>query len=1199
MGKGLVRLTTIFGALMLAVACSDEAPPAGGGTDGSTADATAMGTDALPTGIDGGNDGGPNTGDGGPGDTGMTGPRDTGMPANPNNPNNPMLDSDCDGLSDAYEFSTIYANGMKTSPSNSDSDGDGLTDGQEVGVTGPVAGSGCASVLADADPASRTLPVVLDTDGDGIADGLEDANHNGRVDAGESNPNATDSDGDGIPDAIEDANLNGLRDGGELDPSRRDTDGDGIGDGIEDTNKNGVVDPGETNPLSLDTDGDTLMDGDEDTNHDGIRQSYEVDPRTPDTDCDGLSDGEELMLGTSPLVADTDRDGIPDGVELGRTMPLPGTNCPGFVADADPTTMTNPTSADTDGDGVPDGVEDANQDGAVAVGTELDPNNADTDGDTFSDGDELLIGSNPLDPNSPDTMTGSGIQQICSNANLQPINFNDGGMADWTVAVPPAVMYQQLTVNGTDVFAASLDNAATGLAGIVVQMPLIGGAGATSAAQDTAFSQRLGSAAMNHGLNLTVRQSARNIQSHDGFETAASAVYGVSGPSENPASVRNKLVQMITGLGAADFTGLVTTTGNNGTQWVVMYQLLVRPADNRLLIVAGVLARGVFEDAADNTSLSLSDLTGGTALALKDAARDKGCDPFQAQGDAVADFIWMADISASTDDDRGRIVQAAEQVFDSLANNGVDFRMGVVPHTQSRQHTANPGALRGGGFTRDRQTFRQHLENTSGEDGCEYGLSAVDATIARSLPRTAIGAPENPTRLRGEATLAVVYVSDEHAQTVEQLGVCDNLPAQNNCPTGIDDVWNSGVNVCNVGLSAAQQGCVDQLVQPYINALNAENGIAFGQVFAATPIRACNSGHLRCQGSAQDRNEPGRGYIEVINGTGGLFYSPCDANPGAGPLMAIVDAVTGAASQFQLSGAPIASTLKVGISDMGGMGMVRIVPRDKQDGFDYDPASNSIFFRGNTHRPNQSDRVTISYRVWNPPEDPCGPCAANQVCDPQLGVCTCDSAICNACGPNQACDADCNCACTVDCNGNCGVGEVCNQNTCMCECAANCGGACPSGTTCNQNSCACECDTDCGGACAGTLLECNQQACNCQCPTDCGGACVGANSLCNASTCACDCGPACNDMCSGNSICNPANNCQCECPTDCGGCPDGTMCNAGTCECQCPMGCNDQCVNNQVCDPQTDCTCICPSDCGGCAPNETCNPIDCQCVPVV
>lgn len=50
-----------------------------------------------------------------------------------------------------------------------------------------------------------TNPTVIDSDGDKRPDGLEDANQNGVLDPGESDPTKKDTDGDGIDDLIESA----------------------------------------------------------------------------------------------------------------------------------------------------------------------------------------------------------------------------------------------------------------------------------------------------------------------------------------------------------------------------------------------------------------------------------------------------------------------------------------------------------------------------------------------------------------------------------------------------------------------------------------------------------------------------------------------------------------------------------------------------------------------------------------------------------------------------------------------------------------------------------------------------------------------------------------------------------------------------------------------------------------------------------
>ncbi len=109
-------------------------------------------------------------------------------------------DSDDDGIPDGIEDANH--NGVvdegETDPCNADTDGDGIQDGTELGITEPVAdpdgegpllGTDTAVFIPDADPNTTTYPLNADSDGDGAWDGAEDANHNGMVDSGETDPN--------------------------------------------------------------------------------------------------------------------------------------------------------------------------------------------------------------------------------------------------------------------------------------------------------------------------------------------------------------------------------------------------------------------------------------------------------------------------------------------------------------------------------------------------------------------------------------------------------------------------------------------------------------------------------------------------------------------------------------------------------------------------------------------------------------------------------------------------------------------------------------------------------------------------------------------------------------------------------------------------------------------------------------------------
>ncbi|WP_306466064.1 adventurous gliding motility protein AgmC [Corallococcus exiguus] len=282
------------------------------------------------------------------------------------------VDSDNDGLTDAEEIL------VGTDPNNPDTDGDGIPDGIEVKVGG-------------------TDPLDSDSDDDGILDGNEDKDHDGIVDADETDPNNPDTDGDGLTDGVE----LGLTEpqGDDTDPSKFVAD----------------KDPStKTNPLDDDSDDDGLTDGNEDANHDGKVDPTETDPNKSDTDGDGLTDGLELGL-TQPQGADTDPTK--------------------FVADQDPDTKTNPLDPDTDKGGVLDGVEDRNHNGRVDV-QESDPLNPaddqDADGDGVDNATELELGMDPFDADSDDDGVPDGIDGITDTDGdglidaLDPDSDNDG-----------------------------------------------------------------------------------------------------------------------------------------------------------------------------------------------------------------------------------------------------------------------------------------------------------------------------------------------------------------------------------------------------------------------------------------------------------------------------------------------------------------------------------------------------------------------------------------------------------------------------------------------------------------------------------------------------------------------------------------------------------------------------------------------------
>ena len=271
-------------------------------------------------------------------------------------------DSDGDGISDENE--SRYG----TDPKNSDSDNDGLNDGDEVNIyhSNPLNPDSDGDCLLDSYEVLNYETNVsnVDTDGDGVNDGVEIYTYGLEenrtcIDSpetleGGANPRpAQDNipgDGSDVIDALDPNNYKGV-----------DSDGDGLSDAEEEHY-------GTDSTLS-DSDGDGLSDFDE------IRL-FNTNATNPDTDNDGLKDGDEIKIyETNASNPDTDNDGLKDGDEIIKYD-------------------TNATNPDTDGDCLLDGFEVLNY--------ETNATKIDTDGDRVNDGIEIYGNSDCVD--TPETL---------------------------------------------------------------------------------------------------------------------------------------------------------------------------------------------------------------------------------------------------------------------------------------------------------------------------------------------------------------------------------------------------------------------------------------------------------------------------------------------------------------------------------------------------------------------------------------------------------------------------------------------------------------------------------------------------------------------------------------------------------------------------------------------------------------------------
>ena len=164
---------------------------------------------------------------------------------------------------------------------------------ETVSPCDPVQGIGpgaCATLTAEVDGITSTNPQDSDSDNDGLNDSYEALTLL-------TDPTSSDTDGDGIPDGVEISSAYG-NPAQSSDPRNNNTDGDAFDDGDEDANGNGILDPGETDPTRREDSGDEDNDGIQNWEENLTCTEWDV----ADTDFGGINDGDERNVshGTDP-----------------------------------------------------------------------------------------------------------------------------------------------------------------------------------------------------------------------------------------------------------------------------------------------------------------------------------------------------------------------------------------------------------------------------------------------------------------------------------------------------------------------------------------------------------------------------------------------------------------------------------------------------------------------------------------------------------------------------------------------------------------------------------------------------------------------------------------------------------------------------------------------------------------------------------
>ncbi len=576
-----------------------------------------------------------------------------------------------------------------------------------------------------------------------------------------------------------------------------------------------------------------------------------------DCDYDGISNAEEIVqLGTDACEVDTDGDGLSDLDELQAA--------------------TDPLNADSDGDGLEDGRE---------LDFGFDPNNPNSLNDMppIADGDRWVVNA-------------------CNNPEAEAVNFYTDGPGDWRIALPPAFSYDSLTVATATASnkqaAAVFDDPATEVSGFILSRA---STGTTPAPVDLVQQVNLGAVG-----SLQQGNTGGEFDTWDGNKASVRRELRRTSQLRSARQVRDQALFAIAPFGPADVTGVPPSAGNTYNDFRIFVSVTVRPdpIGGDRIITAVALAPAQKFDQREKVRFRIDDLSNTTNVGQAGDEPRTGCTTFRAtEGAPAADFYWVMDQSGSMFDDFATLISVGNSFFSALANSPLDYRLGVANMdgpTEGRLRVPPAWHKTLQDFTDE---INGHVINCTGcSGGQEFGLQAAQDGITYMRG----SASSQVERIRADATLVTIWMSDEEAQSVKDAG-------------------------------GASSSSGSSLVAQYTNFFTPQT---VGFAIVATDS-ACSS----------DQYE-GDAYQAVALATGGTVASLCDSDLSE-TIQEIIIAASASASNFTLPRTPVSSTLRVFKNG-------EFVPRSRENGFDYFANTNSVAFFG-TYRPETPDPVNFFY----------------------------------------------------------------------------------------------------------------------------------------------------------------------------------------------------------------------------------------------
>ncbi|RME28059.1 MAG: VWA domain-containing protein [Deltaproteobacteria bacterium] len=252
--------------------------------------------------------------------------------------------------------------------------------------------------------------------------------------------------------------------------------------------------------------------------------------------------------------------------------------------------------------------------------------------------------------------------------------------------------------------------------------------------------------------------------------------------------------------------------------------------------------------------------------------------------DPPSDIMFLVDQSCSMGDDQARLANNFSTFISSLDGYTTDWQIMVVNDDDG---CSNSGILKR--TTSGYQSIFQSAVKEGGGDYTEALLTVGTHAVEKTDPGEC-----NTTFLREDAMLHMIFVSDEPEQS----------PGS----------WSS---------------YLDQIIAKKGSAANVRMSAIAGPV-----------GTSSCA-------DPGTGYADVVNATGGVFLDICSNWATSANLADLAEASV-FQDTYELSREPIVDTITVKVNDS-----------NRANGWSYDATINAVVFSGNI--PGEGDRVEVSY----------------------------------------------------------------------------------------------------------------------------------------------------------------------------------------------------------------------------------------------